>query len=190
MNVSSTYLAQVLRITTRRVRQLVDEGVIERDEKTGKYNLPNCVYKYFEFKYANENPVDASYERERSLHEKAKRERTELILAQMKGELHAAEDVEREMTDMLVTVRTKLRGVPTRIAPALLAQTSLSVVEDIMLSAIDESLTALASYSPELFANPGLYVLDEGDEDDESEEGDEPAGGNAKDRGSKKSKKN
>ena len=173
MQVTSTYLGQVLRISSRRVRQLVEEGIIERDAKTNKYHLPTCVHKYFEYKYESSTGNDADYEKERALHEKAKREKAELILARMKGRLHDAEDVEMAMTDMIVRAKTKLRGIPIKIAPSLLAQTELSIIEDITLTAIDECLTELADYSPELFTDSELFLADDEDDEEDNEEYDE-----------------
>ena len=90
----------------------------------------------------------------------------------MKGRLHDADDVEMAMTDMIVRAKTRLRGIPTKIAPSLLAQTELGIIEDIMLTAIDECLTELANYSPELFTDSDLFLIDDDEEDDEHDEKD------------------
>jgi phage terminase Nu1 subunit (DNA packaging protein) len=167
MYISSKDLAQILGVTPRRVPQLVTERVIDRDEKSRKYFLPDCVQKYFKYKYASDNSGDANYDREHALHERAKRERAELILAQMKGELHAANDVEMIITDMIVNTKTRIRGIPVKLAPALLAQDELAVIENIISNAIDECLIELADYNPALFTDAGLYMQDGVDENDE-----------------------
>ena len=138
----------------------------------GKYELASSVANYIkDLKINNDigshkNEDELSYERERALHEKAKREKAELILARMKGRLHDADDVEMAMADMIVRAKTRLRGIPTKIAPSLLAQTELGIIEDIMLTAIDECLTELANYSPELFTDSDLFLMDDEDEED------------------------
>jgi hypothetical protein len=89
----------------------------------------------------------------------------------MKGKLHTSDDIEFVMTDMLVRLRTQLRGIPHRIAPALLRQTDLNVIKDIALTAIDECLTELSNYSPELFTNPDYFISSEyTDEDSENQD--------------------
>lgn len=48
--VNSETLAKVLKITARRVRQLVEENVIFR-ETSGNFNLANSVENYYENKF-------------------------------------------------------------------------------------------------------------------------------------------
>lgn len=149
---------------------MVVEQVLVRDTKSGKYYLPDCVKRYIDYKVNAELKSDVDYEKERALHEKAKREKAELLLAQMKGELHAAAKIEKVMTDMIVKAKTKLRGVSVKTAPSLLAQTEISVVEHIVAEAIDECLLELADYDPELFAGVELVVLNGGSDADDDEE--------------------
>jgi len=161
--ITARYLAEILGITERRVNQISNEKKIFTRDLNGKYQVVECVAAYYKEKYlpASRN-ID--YEEEKARHERAKREKQELLLAKMKGELHEAATVENVLTNMLVTFRTRMLGVPTKIAPTLIGQKNISKITDIIDREIREVLTELSEYDPAMFADGEVYLDDENDQ--------------------------
>ena len=167
--VNSVTLGKVWGITDRRVRQLREEGVISEVAR-GKYDLFECTRKYCDFlrqaanANANSKEVKLSLDNEKALHEKAKREKAELQLQVMRGEVHLGEDVEKVMTDMISTARTKLLALPSKVAPTVIGYDNISKIQAILSNYIEEALLELSEYDPQLFTNDSVV---QGDAEDD-----------------------
>jgi len=168
--VSTSTLAKILDVTDRRIRQLVDEGVLTKI-KNGSYELIPNLKKYLLYiKTKTDNKIDSSssekdFLEEKTMHERAKRKISELELALMEGRVHESEDVEREMTNMLTTFRAQILAIPSKMAPQLIGQTEISIIESILRTEVYSALTELSEYDPDLFQSE-KYV---GTLDEESE---------------------
>ncbi len=166
--VNSIVLGNCWGVTDRRVRQLREEGIISEVAR-GKYDLIENTRKYCEYLrlQANANndgkEVKLNYDTEKALHEKVKREKAELQFKVMKGELHRSEDVESVMTDMITRSKTKLLGIPPKVAPMVLGYKDISKVQLIIQNHIEEALNELADYDPQLFINDDVL---QGDDDE------------------------
>ncbi|MGG1638216.1 hypothetical protein [Paenibacillus sp. NRS-1760] len=148
-------LASIIGKTPQWVRQLTRDGVLKQVAR-GKYILNDAVQAYIE--HASGGKEDDGKPRlvdHKTEHERIKVEKASLELAQMRGELHAAEDVESVMTDMLITLRSRLLGLPTKIGPRLQYVQDLSVLTDIITDEIRIALSSLSEYDPELFKGGG-----------------------------------
>ncbi|GEB35295.1 hypothetical protein [Brevibacillus parabrevis] len=145
-------MTELLNLTARRIQQLAEEGVLVREQR-GKYRAIESLKRYIRYiqerEPTEENEVD--YYREKALHEKAKREKTELQVAVMKGELHRSEDVAAVMDDMVTSFRARCLALPTKIAPQLLDKKAIAEVQAILTSEIHEALTELSTYDPATF---------------------------------------
>lgn len=156
--VGTSTLANILDITDRRVRQLVEEGIINK-VKNGSYELIPTLKKYLLYiKTKSDNKIDSSHSEndflaEKTMHERAKRKIAELELAQMEGKLHDAIDIERELNKMLAAFRAKILAIPSKLAPQLIAQSEISIIENILENEVYGALSELAEYDPELFKN-------------------------------------
>lgn len=174
--VSSTTLGKILNLSERRVRQLAELGVIEKI-KRGQYKLVDNIQKYIVYIKTNseasevENDSGIDLEKEKALHERIKREQSELKLAAMRGQMHKSEDVERVMNDMLSNFRSKLLSFPSKVAPLLIAREEIGVIQDIIQKEILETLQELSNYDPAAFYGEDYINFD--DEDDNSAEGEE-----------------
>lgn len=170
VTVSSSVLANLFGLSTRRIRQLEEEGVINKVAR-GKYSLQENIKSYITFikttvdlKENKGEELKIDYDEEHALLEKAKREKAELEVALMQGKLHDAVDVEREMTKMLSAFRAKILAIPSKMAPQLIAQTEISIIENILETEVYNALTELSKYDPEVFQNDkyvGELELDE-----------------------------
>ncbi|BAQ11459.1 phage DNA packaging protein [Bacillus sp. OxB-1] len=153
--VNTSAIAKMFNLTERRVRQLVEEGVIAR-VGYGRFDLIDTVGKYVTFlKLASEgldeNDVAESLDYEKWLHEKAKREKAEIELAHIKNEMHRSEEVEKVLNHMVMAFRSKMLSLPTKVALMLVNKDDPKYIEAILEQNIHEALGELATYDPSLF---------------------------------------
>lgn len=163
MTVSQSNLAKALGITRSRVNQLIDEGVVIRDEKdmTGGVMLLDSLKNYFRSKAVSEDGLD--YWDEKAKHEKVKREMTELKLKKMDGSVYDAKTVELVMIEQLTVLRSKMLGMPVKLA-AQLESKSKEEINEMMTLEIEEALMELSKYDPKQFVEE---VEDNGADEDE-----------------------
>lgn len=150
MTVSQSALSKALGVTPSRVNQLIQEKIVVRDEsdKGGAVMLFDSIRNYYSSKKVTEEGVD--YWKEHGKHEKAKRELAELKLEKEKGKLYEAKTVELAMTEQLVMLRTKLLGIPTKLA-AVLEGKDKGAIFDILNAEIEENLSEMSKYNPDMF---------------------------------------
>lgn len=176
--VTAGVISKMFGLSTRRIRQLAEEGIIDK-QKNGSYELIPTVQKYIlHLKTSAEVTKSDVMEKEdywleKTLHEKAKREIAELELAKMKGTMHKAEDVEAVMMDMLGGMRAKLLAMPSKLAPMLIARSEISVIQSMIEDEIFNILTELSNYEPGLFRGEEYIDLEELEEDSGGQEEDE-----------------
>jgi plasmid maintenance system antidote protein VapI len=147
------YLAKLLGVSVRRVNQMVtNEGKITK-EPEGDFILQKAISQYYMAKYKlSQDNVD--YNHEKALHERAKRKLTEMEVRKRSNELHEAADVEAVLTDMLVNLRTKLLGIPAKMATQL-AERSKEEVESLLTKEIEFILLEVKDYKPTMFEMSG-----------------------------------
>lgn len=166
--VNSVTLGDIWGITDRRVRKLAEEGVIEAVSR-GKYDLASCTKRYCAYlRQAAESSEDKKnakldYDTEKALHEKIKREKSELQLKVMRGELHKAEDVDFVMTDMITKAKMKLLAIPSKAADLVIGRKDINSIENIIQKMIEEALVELSDYNSDLFKNDEV-IEDDSDE--------------------------
>lgn len=131
ITVTQTAFAKWLGCSQQRVSQMTSNGELVRDEfdKTGRIKLADSLKFYFLSK--NSGGDEASYWKEKALHERAKRELAELKLQERRGELYEAAVVESVMIEHLTNFRTKLLGLPAKIAAKLPADIRGEVYDDL-----------------------------------------------------------
>lgn len=159
---TQTQMARALKISQQRVSQMAKDGTLPVDE-TGALLLVEGLRHYFGER-PDEVAGDVDFDKERALHEKAKREIAELKLDKMKKNAYSARVVEYVMTAMAANLRTQLLGLPSKLAPILEGK-SKEEIYTAMTKEIEEKLSDLAAYSPDLFDEE----VDEEDGDEESQ---------------------
>lgn len=145
-------LAEILNLSPRRVQQLAEEGVLVKSSR-GKYKAVESIQNFIR-QLSKEQSSKASgvdYFDERALHEKAKREKAQLELAVMKGELHRSEDVEFVMNDMIAAFRSRILAIPSKLAPQLAGKTDIPMIQQLLSLETNEALTELSNYDPAAF---------------------------------------
>lgn len=169
LTVSAGVLGDIFGVSDRRIRQMAEEGIITRAAK-GRYNLVDSLKNYIlSLKLTAEGVTSESPDgelditEEKALHERVKRHISELKYQTMKGELHKAEDVERVMSDMLVTFKTSVLNIPSKVAPVL-EDRDAGYIKERLTAEVIEVLNILKDYDPKDFYTDE-YVEEEDDGD-------------------------
>jgi len=149
INVSK--VAAFLNLTEQRIQQLVKEGMPR--ESRGQYDPIKCAYFYLRYlQNALERKsvptldggcVGQREERVRLL--RADADLREMELAKERGLMVAISDVEREMTDLVLTTKARIMAIPPRLAPELVGETSRVMIQAKLERACKESLAYLAN---------------------------------------------
>ena len=164
VSISQAQLAEALSLSRPRINQLIDEGVVLRDEesKTGAVVMLDSLRNYYLSKNVSGGGVD--FWKEKGAHERAKRMLTELKLREREGELYEAETVEAVMSEHLTNFRTKLLGISSKLSPQLEGKTRAEIY-DLLTFEIENALDELArNYRRADFS---AEVQTEEDEDEE-----------------------
>jgi len=148
--VDVTKVANALNLTEQRVGQLVKEGMPK--EGRGQYDAVKCMLWYIRYlqKALEKKAVptlDGGFvgereERVRLL--RADADLREMELAKERGQLVAIADVEKEITDLVLTTKARVMAVAPRLAPDLLGETSRVMVHAKIEKALKEALLGLS----------------------------------------------
>ena len=152
---TSDGLASCFNLTRSRIIALAKEGILIKNNDA-KYNVQENVSAYVRHLKQGDKPSldtetsQCSYWEEKAKHEKAKRELAEIEVKKSKNEVHVAGDVENVMANMLSTVRTKLLGLGSMMAPLLVGK-SKEETSVIIAGVVDDILSELKDYDPGMF---------------------------------------
>ena len=140
-------VARFLDVSERRVRQLRDEKVIA-EVRPGLYDLIDTNHRYINYlrKRNPESETTIDYNTERAKLVRAKRKNEEYELQLKENKLHAAEDIEAVMTDMLVNFKSRLMAIPSKLAPVLSKKTDKTEIFALLKDHIDEALAELSDF--------------------------------------------
>lgn len=140
-------VARFLDVSERRVRQLRDEKVIA-EVRPGLYDLIDTNRRYINYlrKRNPESETAVDYNTERALLVRAKRKNEEYELELKENRLHASEDIETVMKDMLVNFKARLMAIPAKLAPVLCKKTDRAEIFKLLKEHIDEALQELSDF--------------------------------------------
>lgn len=158
--VSMRGLAQILGLDVVRIRQLEDDGIFESKLQSRKkmYELQTAVQTYVEYlrnqKKANpalsdtarKEKADADWKEAKADIEKMKRD-------ELAGKLHAAEDVEAVVSDLVFAIRSVMLALPGRLAKDIAVETSPVACSDMIKREVGAALDELSKYQ----YNPEIY---------------------------------
>lgn len=149
-------LQVILQITQQRISQLEKQQIFKR-LANGKFDTYEAVRAFYDYKLAKDG---LDYKVEQALHEKAKRQFAELELQKRKNEVHEAENVKLVMGDMLSNLRSQILGLPAKMAPVL-ANRDAEYIALEMTKEIEDRLTELSDYNPNLFSDEAIEEMGE-----------------------------
>jgi phage terminase Nu1 subunit (DNA packaging protein) len=144
-------VASVLNLTASRIQQLVQEGLPKK--LRGKYDQDECTGWYIRYLQAlvekkaivDEGGQIFKSEREERLRLlTADADLRELDLARKRGQLVSIEDVEHEMTDLILVTKARILAVGARVAPELVGENSRVMIQAVIEKAHKEALSHLA----------------------------------------------
>ena len=152
--VNAEKIAKALNLTEQRVHQLVREGLPK--EGRGLFDPVKCMLFYIRYlqralKKKSVPTLDGGFvgereERVRLLRSQA--DLSEIELFKQRGQLVAIQDVERAMTDLMLTTKARILAVAPRIAPDLVGVTSRVIAHAIVENALKEALLSLSKQGP------------------------------------------
>lgn len=166
LTTTQTELARAIGITQPRVNQLIQDGIVVKDDN-GAVIVIESLQNFYKTRSGNDpdNDPDSDgpdYWVEKAKHEQTKREISELKLARMENRVYDARTVELVLTEMLSNLRTQLLGLPSKLAP-MLEMKSKEQIYEVMTQEIEDKLGELSEYSPELFTQEEI------DDDEDSD---------------------
>lgn len=170
--VTTKEISEILGLSDRRIRQLEAEGALVKIAH-GKFDLPASIRSYIDFlndKNSDEEELNKTVEE--ALWTRARRQKAELELQIMRGELHRSKDVKRVMNNMLSAFRARILSIPSKTASQLVGQTEIPIIKNILKDTLYEALTELSDYDPHVFyaESKDKISLDEDLEDSELDE--------------------
>ncbi|MDP5277157.1 hypothetical protein [Chengkuizengella axinellae] len=159
IEVSTKEICEILGLSARRIQQLANEGILIRVSH-GKYDLPASIQSYISYiKEQEMEEAELDKTEEEAKWTKARREKTELELQIMRGELHRSSDIQRVMNDMLGAFRARTLSIPSKAAPRIIGQTDLAVIQDVLKKEVHETLSELSEYDAEVFYSQSSDAL-------------------------------
>lgn len=168
--VNAKTVGKMLGISERHVRRLVNEGILTRI-KNGQYDLVECGQRYIKhiterekMRSSKKDELETEKLAEQVLHERAKRQKAEIIVAELEGTMHSAADIERLWSWTVTAFKSRIRALPLKVAPLIQHTTDLGEINTILQREIDEALKELSDYDPEKFHKNGEEI----DEDTEA----------------------
>lgn len=143
-------LAVVLGITSKQIRNLVEDGIIVQDDKN-KYPLARNVQAYMDFRSSRApNEDDVKFEKARRTQElklkAAKADRAKMEADELKGSMHRAEDVRTITEDMLYSVRNGLMALPGRLAVDVVACETAAEAYEVVKREVHALMREFAGY--------------------------------------------
>lgn len=137
-------MAACFGLTRQRIVQLANDGVLVRDEKS-KYPVAENIKLFLAFRSGGKGAI--SFDDEKALHEKAKRELAELELAKKMGTVHEAKDIELMVGGLIAVFKRRIESIPHKMAMVLAnSSKSSDEINDILVAEIDKALTELANF--------------------------------------------
>lgn len=154
--VTSSELACVLGITGRNLRQLVEDGQLEKSD--GHFLLCESVQRYVAFKSRKEKDdeeqrLDKARRTAEVTLRASKAQIAKLEADELRGKMHRSEDVAAMTEDLIYTVRGSLMALPGRLAVDVAAAATPAEAAEIIRKEVHALMRELANYeySPEKY---------------------------------------
>lgn len=146
--VSLAVLANFLNIDERRVQQLAKAGVIPQPETRGEYDFLSSVKGYIVFLQDEKRggtAGSAEMKQAKEREAKSKADMLEMRAARMREDLVWAEDVRAALCNAIALFKSRMRAIPSEIAPEVRMQRSDGQAQKIIQKSIDTALGELSN---------------------------------------------
>ena len=159
-------IAELFGLTTRRINQLTNEGVLSAEKVKGnnEYDMAATVRQYVKYLddklkgrgdlEANEKETEQRLNKAEMEFKEAKAKTAQIKLAELRGQMHRSEDVEALMSDFIMKVRSAFTSFPPRLAVDVLKATNAAAANKIIKAETNRVLEELSEYQydPSVFA--------------------------------------
>lgn len=147
--VSSSELACVLGITGRNIRQLVEDGQLEKVD--GRFVLSASVQRYVAFKSKRdkddeEQRLDKARRTAEVTLRASKAQIAKMEADELRGKMHRSEDVAAMTEDLIYTIRGSLMALPGRLAVDVAATVTPAEAAEIIRKEVHALMRELANY--------------------------------------------
>lgn len=147
--VSSSELTCVLGITGRNIRQLVEDGQLEKVD--GRFILSDSVQRYVAFKSKrNKDDEEKRLEKTRLTADvtmkASKAQIAKMEADELRGKMHRSEDVAAMTEDLIYTIRGSLMALPGRLAVDVATVTTPAEAAEIIRKEVHALMRELANY--------------------------------------------
>lgn len=123
--ISSREVARIIGKDQRTVQNMAKQGILTCEKSGNKnlYDLYTVIKEYCEHFAKSTNKKISSMEDEKIAEDirikRAKADMAELELMELRGELHAAKDVEEMTTDLVLVIRSSFLALPGKVSAEL-----------------------------------------------------------------------
>ena len=145
-NVNAADLGKVLGVSRASIANLATDGALPRASR-GEFNLAACVQAYIRHKLVKAGASDHNAKTlvvERSRLARAKADAAERDARVEAGDLIPADDIEAAWIATAGLIRTRILGVPKKIAPRVISLKTATEAEQLMGKELNAALAALA----------------------------------------------
>lgn len=142
MNVARTIITDCLGVTSQRLTQLIQQGIMPKPKAHGQYELAATVQAYLKHVRAK---TTSELVAERVRLTKAKADRAQLDLALRAGHLYEKEAMDKAMFERGRQVRDALLSIPDRVAGIIAAEMDQTKVHALLYKELHQALVDLTS---------------------------------------------
>lgn len=164
--VGSDVIAELFGLTTRRINQLTNEGVLSAEKVKGNnlYDRDATVRQYVKHltdklagrgdREANEKETARRLNEAEAKLKEAKAKMAEIKLAELRGQMHRSEDVEAIISDFIMTVRSAFTSLSGRLSVDVAKANTAAEANKIIRAETNRILEDLSGYQydPAAFA--------------------------------------
>jgi hypothetical protein len=144
-------IAQLIKLSERRIYQLVKDGVLPRPIK-GEYDAIGCVHAYIDYlRKAIAGNGELSLTEERTRYTKYQADLAQIELKKGLGQLLKTDVAMQHWEKIVIAAKQRLLGLSTRLAPLVATTQSIPEIKERIDNAIYEVLNE--------FANPDLSAI-------------------------------
>jgi len=145
-NYNASFYSRLFNITERRIQQLASTGVIPKAAR-GKYPLIGTIRGYVTYlqeRSLGDGVIRIDYQQEKAGLLKAQREKAQLEVEELKGELTRNEDVLDGWAKMTMAFRARLLALPSAIVTVIDTAEDLVAREALARELVEAALDELA----------------------------------------------
>lgn len=162
-------LAKLLNLTLPQCYNLANSGTIPSPDN-GVWDLAACAHAYIKYLQGRAGEEKRDYAVERTRLTKAQADKVEMEIKVLEGKLLGSEIVEKVWSDMVLSFKSKILGMPSRAAFAVLSLNTPSEIEKMLEGIVYEALSELSNFESSQYSDkmiePTLKIMEVENVDD------------------------